>query len=41
MCRKRLIDKLVEECTKNIDEKKLHQNKMTYNSTLNDYEKNM
>ena len=31
-CRKRLIDKLVEECTENID-----GNEMIYNSTLNDY----
>ena len=38
-CRKRLINKLVEECTENIDEKELHQNKMIYNSTLNYYEK--
>ena len=38
-CRKKLLDKLVEECRKNIDEKKLHQNKMIYNSNLNDYEK--
>ena len=30
-CRKRLIDKLVEECSKNIDE-----NEMLYNETLND-----
>ena len=37
--RKTLIDKLVEECCENIDEKKLHQNKMIYNSNLNDYEK--
>ena len=27
-CRKRLIDKLVEECIENIDEKELHRNKM-------------
>ena len=38
-CRKRLIDKLVEECSENID-----GNKMIYNSTfnaipLNDYRK--
>ena len=33
--RKRLIDKLVEECSENIDEKELHSNKMIYNSTLN------
>ena len=35
-CRKKLNDKLVEECSENIDE-----NKMIYNSSLNDYEKNM
>ena len=38
-CRKILLDKLVEECRKNIDEKKLNQNQMIYNSNLNDYEK--
>ena len=38
-CRKSLVDKLVDECSENIDEKELHQNKMIYNSTLNDYEK--
>ena len=38
-CRKRLIDKLVEECIGDIDEKKLHSNKMVYNSTLNDHQK--
>ena len=27
-CRKRLLDKLVEECSENIDEKKLHSNEM-------------
>ena len=32
-CRKRLINKLVEECSENID-----GNEMIYNSTLNDYE---
>ena len=32
------MDKLVEECIENIDEKELHPNKMIYNSTLNDYE---
>ena len=32
-CRKRLIDKLVEECSENID-----GNEMIYNATLNDYE---
>ena len=31
-CRKRLTDKLVEECGKNID-----KNEMIYNSTLNDH----
>ena len=39
-----LIDKLVEECRENIDEKELHStelhsNKMIYNSTLSDYKK--
>ena len=38
-CSKRLVDKLVEECSDNTYEKELHPNKMTYNSTLNDYEK--
>ena len=33
-CKKRLVDKLVEECSENIDE-----NEMIYNSTLNDHEK--
>ena len=32
-CRKGLIDKLVEECSESIDEKKLHSNE------INDYEK--
>ena len=32
-CRKRLIDKLVEECSENNDEKKLYSNE------INDYEK--
>ena len=32
-CRKKLIDKLVEECSEIIDEKKLHSNK------INGYEK--
>ena len=32
-CRKRLIDKLVEEYSENIDEKKSHSNE------INDYEK--
>ena len=39
-----LVDKLVEECSENIEQKKLHptelhSNKMIYNSTLNDFEK--
>ena len=38
-CRKRLVGKLVEECSKNIDEKELHQNKIIHNSTSHDYEK--
>ena len=38
-CRKKLVDKLVEEWRENIDEKEMHQNKMIYNSNLNDYEK--
>ena len=43
-CRKRSGDRLVEECSENIDEKELnplelHSNKMIYNSTLNEYEK--
>ena len=29
-CRKKLVDKLVEECRQNIDEKELHPNKMIY-----------
>ena len=33
-CGKRVIDKLVEECSENIDE-----NEMIYNKTLNDYGK--
>ena len=36
-CRKRLIDKSVEECSENIAEKKLHSNEMIYNTALNDY----
>ena len=35
-CRKRLINKLVEEFNKNVDEKELHPHKMT-NVTLNEY----
>ena len=43
-CRKRLVNKLVEECDEKIDEKKLHptelhSNKTIYNSSLNVYEK--
>ena len=38
-CRKRLVDKLVEECHGNIDGKELYQNEMIYNSTTDDYEK--
>ena len=38
-CRKRFGGKLGEECSKNIGEMEEHQNKMIYNSTLNDYEK--
>ena len=29
-CRKRLIDKLLEECSENTDEKKLHSNEINY-----------
>ena len=32
-------DKLVEECSENINEKELYSNKMIYNSTFNYYEK--
>ena len=43
-CRKWLVDKLIEECDENVDEKELHptelhSNKMIYNSTLSDYKK--
>ena len=38
-CKKRFVDKLVEECSENIDEEELHQHKIIYNSTLNNYEK--
>ena len=38
-CRKRLVDKSVEKFSDNVDEKELHPNKMTYNSTINGYEK--
>ena len=34
---KRLVDKFVEECNKNFDEKELHSNEMVYDSTLNYY----
>ena len=37
--RKRLVNKLEEECNENINEKELISTKMIYNSTLNDYEK--
>ena len=37
--RKKLIDKLVEECIENINEKELHSSEMIYSSTLNDCEK--
>ena len=33
------VDKLVEECNENIDEKELYPNKMIYNSILHDYKK--
>ena len=33
-CRKRLTDKVVEECSENIDD-----NELVYNATLNDYGK--
>ena len=32
-----MIDKLVEECIENIDEKELHSNSMNRNGTLNEY----
>ena len=35
-CRKKLIDKLVEECSENID-----GNEMIYNGTVSDYKKSM
>ena len=38
-CKNRLVDKLVEECSENIDENELHQNKMIYNSIRNDIKK--
>ena len=38
-CRKSFIDKLVEECIENINEKELHLSEMIYNSVLNVYEK--
>ena len=39
MQKKRLIDKSVEKCRKNIDEKELHSNEMIYKGTLNDHKK--
>ena len=33
------VNKLVEECIGNIDEKKLHADNIIYSSTQNDYEK--
>ena len=33
--RKKLVDKLVEECSENIDEKGLNPKRMIYNSTVN------
>ena len=33
--RKRLIDKLVEGCSENVDDKELQSIKMIYNSTVN------
>ena len=38
-CRKRLVDKLVEECSSILEKKDLHPNKRIYNSALNNYEK--
>ena len=43
-CIKGLADKVIEGCSENIDEKKLHptelhSNKIIYNSALNDYKK--
>ena len=40
-CRKKSVDKLIERCNENIDEKEFHPNKMICNSTLNDYKKNI
>ena len=37
--KKRLVDKLTEECSETLYEKELHPNKMNYHSTLNDYQK--
>ena len=37
LCRERLIDKLVKECSENVDKKKLYSNDMIYNGTLNDH----
>ena len=36
-----LVHELIKECSENIDDKELHQNKMIYDSTLNDSEKNV
>ena len=36
-CRKRLIYKLVEECSENIYDKQLNSNKMMYNGNLNEH----
>ena len=40
-CRKMLVHELIKECSENIDDKELHQNKMIYDSTLNDSAKNV
>ena len=34
-----MVDKLVEECREHIDGEESHQNKMIFNSNINDYEK--
>ena len=34
-----MVEELVEECNKNINEKELHKNKTIYNSNVNDDEK--
>ena len=33
-CRKRLIDKLIKECSENIDEKELHLNELISTKTV-------